>query len=363
MRPIRRNSPAQRLVAAAQLDALGQVALGHRLDHPGHLGDRAGPGRRPGRWRRSYGLGPGALGAPAPSSRSVSRPSRPAVRRTRRSSAASRRVALGDLVVGAGELEQRRPSPVSGSRRRNLPSRMSSSADEHAGATAASSTCMTSAVPRTERRCLDLDHERDDHRPPAVGVADPLADGAADELLELAAVADAVGGGPLQRLLDQAADVVEDAVVLGEAAGVDLGAAARPCRSTESTTTTTEMNPSSREDAPVLERRLGDVADGGAVDVHVAARHRARRSRARPSTRSTTTPSSASTRAVARHAGQHREVGVGAQVPPLAVHRHHVARPDDVVDVEQLAGRGVAGDVHHRVALVHDRGAPAGSAR
>ena len=36
---------------------------------------------------------------------------------------------------------------------------------------------------------------------------------------------------------------------------------------------------------------------------------------------------------------------------------------DDVVAVEQLAGAGVAGDVHQRVALVHDVGAPAGSAR
>ena len=34
----------------------------------------------------------------------------------------------------------------------------------------------------------------------------------------------------------------------------------------------------------------------------------------------------------------------------------------DVVAVEQLAGAGVAGDVHHGVALVHDVGAPAGQA-
>ena len=34
-------------------------------------------------------------------------------------------------------------------------------------------------------------------------------------------------------------------------------------------------------------------------------------------------------------------------------------RVDDVVEVEQLAGGGVPGDVHHGVALVHDVGAPA----
>ena len=59
-------------------------------------------------------------------------------------------------------------------------------------------------------------------------------------------------------------------------------------------------------------------------------------------------------------AGGGGQVGVRLQVPPLAVHRHDVARLDDVVAVEELAGAGVAGDVHHRVALVHDLGAPAG---
>ena len=44
------------------------------------------------------------------------------------------------------------------------------------------------------------------------------------------------------------------------------------------------------------------------------------------------------------------------------MHGHHVARPHDVVGVEQLAGAGVAGHVHHRVALVHHVGAPAGQA-
>ena len=37
-----------------------------------------------------------------------------------------------------------------------------------------------------------------------------------------------------------------------------------------------------------------------------------------------------------------REVGVGDQVAGLAVHRHHVPRPQDVVAVQQLAGGGVA---------------------
>ncbi len=44
------------------------------------------------------------------------------------------------------------------------------------------------------------------------------------------------------------------------------------------------------------------------------------------------------------------------------MHRQHVARLDDVVAVEQLAGAGVAADVHERVALVDDAGTPAGQA-
>ena len=61
-------------------------------------------------------------------------------------------------------------------------------------------------------------------------------------------------------------------------------------------------------------------------------------------------------------AGGTGEVGVGLHVPELAVHRQHVARPDDVVGVEELAGAGVAGDVHQRVALVHDLGPQPGEA-
>ena len=65
-------------------------------------------------------------------------------------------------------------------------------------------------------------------------------------------------------------------------------------------------------------------------------------------------------RPVPRHPGRDGQVAVGHQVPDLAVHRHHVARTDQVVDVEQLAGGGVAGDVHQRVALVHHVGAQPG---
>ena len=57
-----------------------------------------------------------------------------------------------------------------------------------------------------------------------------------------------------------------------------------------------------------------------------------------------------------------RQLGVGPHVPDLAVDREHVARLDDVVAVEELAGAGVAADVDQGVALVHDVGAPAGQA-
>ena len=55
-----------------------------------------------------------------------------------------------------------------------------------------------------------------------------------------------------------------------------------------------------------------------------------------------------------RHPGQRGQPGVGPQVAPLAVHRHEVAGLDQVQHVEQLAGGRVPGDVHQRVAPVHD---------
>ncbi len=48
------------------------------------------------------------------------------------------------------------------------------------------------------------------------------------------------------------------------------------------------------------------------------------------------------------------------QMPPFAVHRHHVGRPGRVEDVEQLTGGSVAGGVHLRHPLVDDLGTPAG---
>ena len=109
--------------------------------------------------------------------------------------------------------------------------------------------------------------------------------------------------GLLQGLGDLGQDVVEDAVVLGEAAGVDLRAgddlagrrSRRPRRRDEALVA---------EDPAVLERGLGDRRPPTS--------RRRRRSRtaprprceAMPSTRSTTTPSSASTTRSRGHAGR-----------------------------------------------------------
>ena len=60
------------------------------------------------------------------------------------------------------------------------------------------------------------------------------------------------------------------------------------------------------------------------------------------------------------HSGGPGQRGIGQQVAHLAVHRHRIARPDDVVAVEQLAGARMAGDVHQRIALVNDRRAQTG---
>lgn len=53
------------------------------------------------------------------------------------------------------------------------------------------------------------------------------------------------------------------------------------------------------------------------------------------------------------HTGLGREPGVGAQVPPGAVHRHHVARSHRVVEVQQLACVRMSGNVNPRVGVGH----------
>src|SRR5699024_9548529 len=115
------------------------------------------------------------------------------------------------------------------------------------------------------------------------------------------------------------------------------------------------------QDPAVLELVLGHAADGGAVDVDVAAGHRAG------------DPGDAVDQ-VDHHAvlGEHDPLGVetalhgeraiGHEVTDLTVHGQDVLRSDDVVAVEQFAGRGVPGDVHAGVRLVHDLRPEAGEA-
>src|SRR6185295_5993828 len=57
---------------------------------------------------------------------------------------------------------------------------------------------------------------------------------------------------------------------------------------------------------------------------------------------------------VGRYARLDGELGVSAQVPPLAVYRQEVGRLDHVEQVEQLAGRRVAGHVDLGDVLVYD---------
>ena len=144
-----------------------------------------------------------------------------------------------------------------------------------------------------------------------------------------------------ERLDQLRADRVEDRVVLDEAAGVDVG----PLTILDACVLITvmiEMKPSSPRIRRSVEQRLGDVAD--------AARRRRRCSL--QSTLPTTLADPllqvdhravlGDDRPLPRHPGGHGQIGVGDQVAHLAVHRHHVARLDDVVAYEQLAGAGVA---------------------
>src|SRR5699024_479036 len=115
------------------------------------------------------------------------------------------------------------------------------------------------------------------------------------------------------------------------------------------------------ENAAVLQLGLGDAPDGGAVHVDVPARHR-------PGD-----PGLALDE-IHHHAvlGQYHPFraktgldgkrAVGHQVTDLPVHGHHVARADDVVHIQQLTSRGVPGDVHAGIGLVHHFGAQADQA-
>src|SRR6266567_4315659 len=120
----------------------------------------------------------------------------------------------------------------------------------------------------------DVHHHRDDHGPAPVVLVHPPADGPPYQLAELAGVADAIGRGGGQRLLDPRDHRAERRVVDPGAPGVDLrrggqlaGGVVDHHDDRDETLVT--------EDAPVLQRGLGHLADGQAVHVHVAARDRA----------------------------------------------------------------------------------------
>ena len=115
------------------------------------------------------------------------------------------------------------------------------------------------------------------------------------------------------------------------------------------------------EDAAVLEVGIRDLADRRAVDVDEAEVELAD-DRGDAVAQVDDGAVLADDRALRRDAGVLRELGVGDQVAVLAVHGQHVLRLQDVVAVEQLAGGGVARDVHLGVALVHDVGAELGQA-
>src|SRR6266567_4333638 len=139
----------------------------------------------------------------------------------------------------------------------------------------------------------DLDDHRDDHRPPAVVVVHPLADGAADELAELVRLVDPVGRRAGQRLLEQRADLVEAGLVDAGAPGMDL----RPGHQLavgHVDHTTTETNPSS----PRIRRSFSEVSVTSPTEspsTNTYPQCTLPVTDALPPTRSTTMPSSATT--------------------------------------------------------------------
>ena len=158
-----------------------------------------------------------------------------------------------------------------------------------------------------------------------------------------------------QRLLEHGQHLVEDVLVLGKSTRLDLGPGSDLAgRGVADHDDRDEALVA--QDATVLQQSLGGLAHGRAVDVDVSAGHRTDDARDPVDEVDNHTVLSQND-ASARNAGLDGQLGVGHQVTPLPVHRHDVARFDDVVAVEKLSGAGVAGDVNLGVALVHDIGA------
>src|SRR6478735_7026965 len=200
-----------------------------------------------------------------------------------------------------------------------------------------------------------LQHDRDDHRPAADLATDPGADGPPDDLLQLLVVADAVGHGLLDGALHLGDDLLEDLLVLDEAARRDLRTA-RDLAGGRVDDDDARDEALVAQDPAVLEQGLVGTAHAAAVDVHVAAVDDADDRRLAVDEVDDDAVLGEYD-VVLGDTGLDREARVGPHVAPLAVHRHDVARLDDVVAVEQLAGTRVARDVHLGVALVHDVGA------
>src|SRR5690606_4407436 len=105
----------------------------------------------------------------------------------------------------------------------------------------------------------------------------------------------------------------------------------------------------------------GDVADRGAVHVHVAGLdHAADAGLAVVEVDDDAVLGDDDP--VLGDPAEHGELGMGAQVTPFPVDRHEVPRPHHVEHVQQLSRGCVPGDVDQGVALVDDFGAPAGQA-
>ena len=165
----------------------------------------------------------------------------------------------------------------------------------------------------------------------------------------------AVLHGFLERGVDLGDDLVEDRIVLGHAAGVDL-------RPGDHLAGGAVDDRDDRDEAlvaeglAVLEVGFGDFADAGAVHVDEAdldLAHDVGLVVAEVDDGAVVRQQDA----LLGNARFEGDLAVGDEVAGLAVHRHGVERLEDVVAVEELAGGGVAGDVDLGVALVDDVGA------
>src|SRR5664280_2598260 len=220
-----------------------------------------------------------------------------------------------------------------------------------------SSTMLPGDQPRTttpyssRRLTITPGTSRPSSRAATVGAGHPAADRTAHELLQTMLVVDPVAERGAQ-LVDQLLSyLVEDVVVLDEAAGMDVERDDALCVHVDHGDDRDEAL--GAQDLAIRERLFGETAHARTVDEDVPRVDPTDLARL-PVNEVHHVTVFGDDDPVLRHTGGGGKIRVGHEVAHLAVDRHHVARLDDVVAVEELPRARVTRDMDQRIALVDD---------